>query len=487
VIKNASAVQDFLRSGINEDPGWLDAELQGSRFKDLRLGKRLRQFMGNLWSGVGMSIPFACQDWANTKAAYRFLDNENVSESEILEGHFQSTAERFAATEGLVLVLQDTTEFSYKREKPEAIGVTHKAKTAQMDGQGRPMFRTQCGILMHSNLVVTTQGLPLGLAAIKFWTRDKFKGCNALKKSINQTRMPIEEKESYRWIENLRMATQRLGDPARCVHVGDRENDIYEFFCEAEKLNTHFVVRVCTDRLAGDGKQKISDEMKCIPIQKLHKIEVRDKKGKLSQATLELTYHRLTVLPPIGKQKKYPALRLTFIHAKERGKPDNRDAIDWKLMTNLPVVTDEAAIEKLNWYALRWKIETFHKILKSCGKAEDSKLRTADRLTNLIAINCILSWRLFWLTMISRSDPDLSPDVALTPTEIQLLDHLVAGKSRHTETKNLASYVIKIAMLGGYLARNNDPPPGNLVIWRGLNRLADITLGIDINEKLVGN
>lgn len=125
-------------------------------------------------------------------------------------------------------------------------------------------------------------------------------------------------------------------------------------------------------------------------------------------------------------------------------------------MTNLPVVTDEAAIEKLNWYALRWKIETFHKILKSCSKAEDSKLRTADRLTNLIAINCILSWRLFWMTMISRSDPDVSPDVALTPTEIQLLDHLVAGKGRHTEAKNLAGYVIKIAMLGGYLARNND-------------------------------
>jgi len=487
VSKNAIAAQAFSQNAINEGSAWLDAELQGSQFKDLRLGKRLRQFMGHLWSGVGMSIPFACQDWANTKAAYRFLDNENVTEMEILEGHFQSTAERFAATEGLVLVLQDTTEFSYKREKPEAIGVTHKAKTAQTDADNRPVFRTQCGILMHSNLVVTTEGLPLGLAAIKFWTRDKFKGCNALKKSINPTRMLIEEKESYRWIENLRMATQRLRNPARCVHVGDRENDIYEFFCEAQNLNTHFVVRVCADRLAGDGKHKISDEMGRIPIQKLHKIEVRDKKGKISVATLALTYHCLTVLPPIGKQKKYPALTLTVIHAKERGKPDNRDAIDWKLMTNLTIATDEAAIEKLNWYALRWKIETFHKILKSCGKAEESKLRTADRLTNLIAMSCILSWRIFWMTMISRSDPDSSPDVALTPTEINLLDHLVAGKGRDPETKNLASYVIKIAMLGGYLARNNDPPPGNLVIWRGLNRLADIALGIDIREKLVGN
>ena len=91
------------------------------------------------------------------------------------------------------------------------------------------------------------------------------------------------------------------------------------------------------------------------------------------------------------------------------------------------------------------------------------------------------------MTMISRSDPDSFPDVALTPTEINLLDHLVAGKGRRLETKNLASYVIKIAMLGGYLARNNDPSLRNLVIWRGLNRLADIALGIDIREKLVGN
>jgi hypothetical protein len=158
------------------------------------------------------------------------------------------------------------------------------------------------------------------------------------------------------------------------------------------------------DRLAGDGQHRISDELKVVPVQKLHTIEVRDKKGKVSTATLEIKYHRINLLPPIGKQKKYPALTLTVIHAQERNKPDNRDAIDWKLMTDLPITTDEAAIEKLNWYALRWKIETFHKVLKSCCKAEESKLRTADRLTNLIAISCILSWRIFWMTMISRSD-----------------------------------------------------------------------------------
>ena len=139
--------------------------------------------MGRMWTSIGESIPFACQDWANTQAAYRFLANDSVSENDILEGHFQSTAHRFAASTGLVLVLQDSTEFSYKREKPDAIGLTNRQKTAQCNDYGLPHYRTQCGILMHSNLVVTTQGLPLGLAAIKLWTRDKFKGCNALKKA----------------------------------------------------------------------------------------------------------------------------------------------------------------------------------------------------------------------------------------------------------------------------------------------------------------
>ena len=97
VANHAEAISGESKNTRSQDASWLNAKLRGSQFSDLRLGKRLRQFMGHLWTGVGMSIPFACQDWANTKAAYRFLDNPKVSEMEILEGHFQSTAERFAA------------------------------------------------------------------------------------------------------------------------------------------------------------------------------------------------------------------------------------------------------------------------------------------------------------------------------------------------------------------------------------------------------
>jgi hypothetical protein len=123
--------------------------------------------------------------------------------------------------------------------------------------------------------------------------------------------------------------------------------------------------------------------------------------------------------------------------------------------------------KKIEWYAMRWKIEVFHKILKSGCKAEESKLRTAQRLVNLISVFCILSWRIFWITMINRSAPEAPPSIALTKTEIGLLDQLVNDSGRiPPQRKILGPYLTEIAHLGGYLARKNDPPPGNIVVWR---------------------
>jgi hypothetical protein len=401
------------------------------------------------------AFPLLGQDWANTKGAYRFLSNDRVTEADILGGHFESTRERFEASNGTDLVLQDTTEFSYKREAPELIGSTRTVAGGDRDKKGRPIQHTVCGILMHSSLAVTTEGLPLGLAAVKFWSRKEFKGCNALKRSINPTRVPIEQKESYRWLENLRQSTALFAEPRRCVHIGDRESDIYELFCTAEQLGTHFLVRTCVDRLAGDGEHTIADEMEETPVKGLHWIEFRDPDGEQCGTLLEIRYRKMTVRPPIGKQKQYPELSLTVIHAEERDVPLDREPIRWKLMTNLAVRSIDEAAEKLKWYALRWKIETFHKILKSGCKAEESRLRTTQRLTNLIAVFCILSWRIFWMTMLSRTTERASPLLAFTPLEIELLDRLV--EERRTELlpkRSLSRYLIKLARLGAMPVRH---------------------------------
>lgn len=236
-------------SEVAQPDNWIDRELAKTEFCDERLGKRFRSLLHRLAANPGQGIPLACEDWANTKAAYRFLDNTRVSEAEILAGHFQATRERAAATDGPILILHDTTEFSFKREDIAAVGITRKAVAGKYQGGGLRHY-TACGILMHSSLAVTTEQLPLGLVAAKFWTRDQFKGTNALKKKINPTRVPIEEKESFRWLENLRQSTALLNDPTRCVHIGDRESDIYELFCTAQDVGTHFLLRTCVDRLS---------------------------------------------------------------------------------------------------------------------------------------------------------------------------------------------------------------------------------------------
>ena len=268
-----------------------------------------------------------------------------------------------------------------------------------------------------------------------------------------------------------------LGEAGRCIHIGDRENDIFEFFSDAVRLGTHFLVRTCVDRLAGDGGHTIAKEMNAMPVQAIHEIKVRDQKGNMVTASVELKYKRIHVLPPIGKQKCYSPLDLTVIHACERHTPEDRDRIDWKLITDLSVTSPKQAIKNLQWYAMRWKIEVFHKILKSGCQAEHAKLRTAERLVNLLAIYCVLGWRIFWMTMLNRSNPDAAPALALTRTEIRLLDHFVPDQGKPSHRKSISPYLIKIARLGGYLARASDPPPGNIVMWRGLSRLTDIKLG----------
>lgn len=135
--------------------------------------------------------------------------------------------------------------------------------------------------LQLTSLVVTREGLPLGLAAIKFWTRDKFHGANALKRRINPTHVPIEQRESYHWLENGKQSKALLPWPEGLVHIGDRENDIDELFSVAQDAGTQFPLRTCIDRLAGEGEHTMAYEMREANVQGLHRIEVRNKKGDI--------------------------------------------------------------------------------------------------------------------------------------------------------------------------------------------------------------
>jgi Transposase DNA-binding len=315
-----------VRSAAGEDArgppcsDWTDTEVEAATFADARLHRRFAGLLRQLAAGVGTTIPRACGDWAGAKAAYRFLSNGRVGEADILGGHMVATAERFRACRGVVLLLQDTTEFTYRRASTSAIGVT-KSVNSGRDAEGRWRHHTLCGLLLHTSLAMTEDGVPLGVTALKVWTRSKFKGTAALKRAVNPTRVPIEGKESIRWLDSLRASVDLLGDPGRCVHVADRESDIYELFCLTRDLGTHFVVRTCVDRLAGDGGHTVATEMAEARIRGLHRVELRGAEGEVIRAVLEIRARRVHVLPPIGKQRRYPALDLTVLHVTERNPP----------------------------------------------------------------------------------------------------------------------------------------------------------------------
>src|SRR5690606_35416485 len=216
------------------------------------------------------------------------------------------------------------------------------------------------------------------------------------------TRVPIESKESMRWLDNLRLSTELTGVPERCVHIGDRESDIYELYCLAEELGTTFLVRSCVDRLAEDGETTIVKVMAAVQSSGTHEVRFRDGQGKSQQAMLSIRYATMTVRPPIGKQKQYRHQELQIIYAEETNPPQDRAPVFWKLITNLPVETHADAVHKLDWYALRWNIETFFKTLKSGCRIEELRLTTADRLANCIALCCVVAWRVSWLTILRR-------------------------------------------------------------------------------------
>ncbi|MFN7097363.1 MAG: IS4 family transposase [Gammaproteobacteria bacterium] len=451
---------------------WLTEELSYCQFKDQRLETRFKQVVSSMNKNFGKTIPEIFNDWSEVKGAYRFLSNERVDESEILHSHFLNTQNRIEASEAPILLLHDTSEFSYKRKKPEEIGFISKKKLKSA-GRDMPQHISVCGILMHASLAITQEGLPLGLTATKFWSRKVFKNTNEIKRHINPTRIPVNEKESVKWLNNLENSLFSLKNNAsKVINICDREGDIYELFSKAEQLNSNFIIRACVNRLANETT--IAEEMAFSSKNFNHQIDFQNTSGEKINAKIKVFVKRLIVHPPIGKSKIYSSMPITVVSAIENTNPKDRKRIRWTLLTNMKVDNKSAALKILDWYKLRWKIEEFFKILKSGFQLESSKLRTADRLAKIISISCILAWRVFWTTMMWRNSGQITtPMIVFNKIELTILKKFFSTSN----PKYLSDYIILLAKLGGYLARKSDPPPGNQVIWKGYGKLNELYEG----------
>jgi hypothetical protein len=425
---------------------WAAKECAGAEFGDARLTQRLVRLTSALAEHPASSIPEACGRWGETKAAYRFFDNEKVTPEKILEPHRRRTIERLAGHD-IVLAVQDTTVLDYS---------SHKA-TKGLGPTGPEWTR---GIFLHSCLAVSPEGEPLGLLGQRLWVR-VVEG------------EPEETKESRRWIEMMEEAVAGIPETTTVVMVADRESDFYELFAHATANGRELVIRAKDRRVAGESKtvsEALFFEGKELGH---HTIEVPRADGQRErEATLAIQTATVRLSPPGGKGEG-PELRALWIY--EAGDPpEGQKAIEWFLLTTLPVATLEDAVRVLTFYTYRWRIERFHYVLKSGCGVERLQLETGRRLENALCTYSIVAWRLLHVTYAARLDPDQPCTTVLTEAEWKGLYVRIHRRRPPDRPPDLRTAIRWIAQLGGFLGRKSDGEPGVKVLWRGFRRLEDI-------------
>lgn len=441
---------------------WASEELKYATLPDKRLNKRLIKIVENLAQQPHASIPQASGDWANTKATYNFWKSERIEAGEIIEAHQKQVAKR-ASKEEIVLAIQDTSDFNFTH---------HKAKT---ESQGFGLTCAQKyvrGLKVHSLMVSTNQGVPLGILEQQIWTR-------AVEKKKNQkTQKSIFNKESKRWLTNLVSAELAIPPTTTVVTVTDREGDIYDLFALDREPNSELLIRAKHNRRVNHELKFIKQAMKRVPDAGQLKISVpRQDEQKSRTANLTIRYASFDFLPPINRAKSFQpqSVTLNAISATEENPPTEVKPITWLLLTSLEVSNFDQATCRIRWYTYRWLIERYHYVLKSGCQIEQLQLKTAERIKKALATYSIVAWRLLWLTYQARENPDLSCDTILKQDEWQSLYCHFHGFPLPQEPPSIKQVVTWIAQLGGFLARNHDGFPGVKTLWKGLQRLHDIS------------
>jgi len=437
----------------------------------------------------------ACQNWADTKAAYRFFQNKNVSHQNILTSHVEATKER-AEESSVILGIQDTTYFNYSSH-PKTTGLCALSRNK---GKHKKDIVTT-GLVMHTTLAVSTEGLPLGILNQKIYSRPPLsEEKRALKKRSHNVAIPIEEKESFRWLECLQ-ETQNVfkAQSTQIVTVCDREADIYDFFRLAHKLKAPVLVRASHNRTV--NKKSTYSELTGEKLWNLLvntksrgsiKLDIPAQEDQPSRsATCKVKIKEFTLNPPKNHTEKHieklPFLKIHAIHISENNPPKGFVPIDWMLLYNLPIKNFKEALEKIKWYCMRWRIEVFHKVLKSGLKVEDCRLATADRLIRYLTLMSIVAWRIFWITLVARVAPNSSCLLFLSNMEWKVLffqrNKNIKMPNQPPSTKDAVQW---IAQLGGFLARKGDLSPGIKHVWRGLKKFSNLIEGVEIAKGICG-
>jgi Transposase Tn5 dimerisation domain len=292
------------------------------------------------------------------------------------------------------------------------------------------------------------------------------------------------------------------------ISVADAEGDIYECFLagrpEPGQRKADWIIRASQDRLliqdAGSANAVHADE----PIRKLRQalavapvsgtvvVEVSKKLGRRARtATMAVQSVTVHLHPP--ERRTDPPLYLddvtiNAVLVSEVDPPAGEDPIEWLLLTNLPVATFAEAVTVIEYYACRWQIEIFFKVLKSGCKVEKLQLETEDRLKPCLLLYMMVAWRVLFVTFMGRECPEMPCDVLFADEEWKAVWAVVRRKSTPDKPPTLAAFLKMVAGLGGHLGRKGDGAPGPQTLWIGLQRTVDFaiawqTFGPDAAKK----
>jgi len=466
-VLSAEPHSELLRCRLRqagEAQEWADEELGGAKLRDRRLNKRLLSIAEAFYARPQANIPQACQSRAETKATYRFLDHPETSMETILKPHYQATVARMSR-EAVVLAVQDTTSLNY---------TAHPAT----ENLGPIGYRPNggMGLLVHDTMVFNREGTPLGLLDVQSWARD---GGDFGKKKRRHC-LPIEDKESYKWLVSFRKVAeaQKQCPETMLVSVGDREADVYQLFelALSDPLGPKLLIRAQQDRLLAQGQGYLWEKMaeqEVSGIQEIHIPRQRNRPARV--ARLEVRFGAVTLRSP-KNEKGCRELTLWAVWAREAEVPPKGDRIEWMLLSTVSVHTFQDAVEKLAWYTIRWGIEVYHRTLKSGCKVEERQLGSADRIETCLAIDMVVAWRIFHLAKLGRETPDVPCTVFFEEAEWKaLVAHITQNPTPPEHPPTLREAMRMVASLGGFLGRKRDGEPGTKSLWLGLQRLDDLS------------
>jgi len=470
-----------LGVGLEADT-WAQQEFGSAPLGDQRLVKRLMQSAAELAENPMASFPGAAGgDRALVKGYYRLIDlpdESAVSMENILLPHREQTIRRMMAQK-TVLCIQDGSDLDYNgAAECKGLGVIGSNQTGAKSG----------GLHLHSTQVVNDEGLPLGVLRAQCWAPKP--------RSESETRktceIPIEEKETYAWIVGMRDCEDIAAQmpQTRIFQVMDREADIFELFDAWRQgpQRTHLLVRANHNRRTMN-ELNLFDSVRATEPRLRYQLAInrqsaRPKKSKQkarparAERTAEMTlrYQRVELCPPKYLCEKDP-IPLWIVHLVEETPPEGVEPIEWFLLTTMEITTPEQATYCLECYCLRWRIEDFHRVLKSGCRIEGLRNDTAERLKRAIAIYMVIAWRIMLMTLLGREGPELPADILFSDIELEVLRAFANSRRDLKPPATLRDAVLLVGRIGGHLGRKGDSPPGHQVLWIGYSQLRFMCAG----------